>query len=373
MLRFFLFVVTGVLAVAGLGALIADQSQTQVALASKAESELDCPSAAIYAPGRVEGANQETEIRPHALGRVVEVLACEGQWVEQGAVLFRLDDLLIRQELLLAKAELVQTEGELLRLENGARASERDEAAALHRAKVAELNQAQQSLERLENLRHDAVARQEVDDYRTRVAALAAQADAAKARADLLSAPARSDEMEIALAKVAAARAKVGLVEVQLDRMTVRAPCAGQILAVETVPGECVDPQMSQAPLIMADTRRLRVRAFVEEFDAPNIEIGMRAEVTADGLSGRLAGRITHAHVSPRMTTKEVWSDRPSERHDAKAREVLIDLDGASNLVIGLRVDVMIDAAEIAPGAPSSDPVSAAQLSAAMAGNSFSQ
>jgi HlyD family secretion protein len=300
----------------------------------------------------------------------VEVLAREGEWVEQGAVLFRLDDLPIRQELLLAKAELAQTEGELLRLENGARVSERDEAAALHRAKLAELNQAQLSLERLENLRHDAVARQEVDDYRSRVAALAAQADAAKARADLLSAPARSDEMEIALAKVAAARAKVGLAEVQLDRMTVRAPAAGQILAVETTPGECVDPQMSEAPLIMADTRRLRVRAFVEELDAPNVEIGMRAEVTADGLSGRLAGRITH--VSPQMTAKEVWSDRPSERQDAKAREVLIDLDGASKVVIGLRVDVMIRAAEIAPAAPSADPGPAPQLSAA-AGSSFWQ
>ena len=83
MARFFLFMFAGVGAAVGLATLIAGQSQTQVAFGSKAEAEPDA-SIAIYAPGRVEGAAKETEIRPAAGGRVVEVLAGEGAWVEKG-------------------------------------------------------------------------------------------------------------------------------------------------------------------------------------------------------------------------------------------------------------------------------------------------
>jgi multidrug resistance efflux pump len=339
MSRFFVFVVAGALAAVSLGLVIEGQSQTQFAISAHASPGLDS-NADIYAPGRVEGAARETEIRPQAAGRVVEVLVVEGEWVEAGDVLLRLDDLQHRQEVSIAQAELAYAEGQLRRVENGARSWEREEAEALHQAKSAELEQAQLALGRVENLRQSAVAQQELDDQRTRVLALTAETTAARARAELLAAPAREDELEIARANVAAAGAKLGLAQVQLERMQIRAAAAGQILAVEARLGEHLDPLMSQAPLVMADTRRLRVRAFVEEFDAPRVAPGMMARVTADGVTEELSGRV--GQVSPRMGAKEIWSDRPSERHDTKTREVWIDLDGSANLVIGLRVDVMI-------------------------------
>jgi hypothetical protein len=161
--------------------------------------------------------------------------------------------------------------------------------------------------------------------------------------------------LAIAQARIDSAKARLELAKVQLERTSVRAPGDGQVLAINIEPGEYVDPASLEAPLIMADTRQLRVRAFVEEFDAPRVTLEMTAHITCDGLPGEFAGRVSR--VSPRMGAKEVWSDRPNERLDTKTREIWIDLEGAQNLVVGLRVDVMIHPPqhEAAP-TPSSDP-----------------
>ena len=42
------------------------------------------------------------------------------------------------------------------------------------------------------------------------------------------------------------------------------------------------------------------------------------------------------------MGRKTVGSDQPTEKHDTKILEVLVDLDADANLPIGLRADVLI-------------------------------
>jgi len=53
--------------------------------------------------------------------------------------------------------------------------------------------------------------------------------------------------------------------------------------------------------------------------------------------------RGTLSEVSPSMSRKQAWSDRPDERFDLKTREVLIEMVDASGLVPGLSVDVEIE------------------------------
>jgi hypothetical protein len=51
----------------------------------------------------------------------------------------------------------------------------------------------------------------------------------------------------------------------------------------------------------------------------------MEARITADGLPGYSApGRVIE--IMPRMSFKQVWTDRPDERFDVKTREVLIEI-----------------------------------------------
>jgi len=135
------------------------------------------------------------------------------------------------------------------------------------------------------------------------------------------------------------------LARVQLARTRLKAPCRGQILEIDVEPGELTGPDSADPAIVLADTSTFRVRAFVEEIDAPRVELGMPATISADGLPGvEIHGRIVR--LSPRMGRKELYSGSPSERYDTKTREVWIELDEATDLVTGLRVDVVIDLAD---------------------------
>ena len=348
MTKFFLLGVA-IAAVITLGLLIDTQSRARVVYPDLTGS---AATSNVCAIGRVEGLSEELELRPQLAGRVRAVLVQEGQVVEKNQPLLQLDDEEYRCEVALATAELDQAESQRERLVNGARAEERAEAVALYQAKMAELERVRLSWKRIEALgKSQAISSQEVDNERTSMGMVSAQADAAKARADFAQAPARKDEVQLAEARIRAAKARLELAKVQVARAVLLAPCRAEILKLDVRIGEIAGPTSSLPAITVADTSRLRVRAFVEEFDAPNIRVGMAAKVTADGLPGQqFPGRISG--VSPRMSRKTLFSDQPAERFDTKTREVWIDLDKSESLVLGLRVDVFIDTKSEVPTSP---------------------
>lgn len=337
MVKYVLFAL-GIVAVVAMGMMIDAQSSPPTFRPENQAEEFR-----IFALGRVEGITQEIELRPQLTGRIVELHVREGQFVEQGDVLLRLDDQQYWYEVALAAAEVDLAQADLLRRINGAHPQERIEAAALHRAKLGELRRAELSWQRARELiQSDAISQQEADDEQAHVAVLAAEADAAKARLLHLEAGARDDEVRMDQAKIQAAQARLELARVQLERAKILAPCCGQILEVDVEVGELTGPESAQPAVVMVDTRRFQVRAFVEEIDAPRVKVGMAVVVRADGLPDReFKGSVVR--LSPRMGRKQLWSDRPAERYDTKTREVWIELEQSESLVVGLRVDAMID------------------------------
>ena len=213
--------------------------------------------------------------------------------------------------------------------------------------KLAELENAQLAWDRVRQLRaDDVIAQQEADNKRSQFAALQAEVAAAQARVDLLEAPAREDELQMATARVDAAAARLELAQLQLERAQLTSPIDGQVLEVNLEAGELTGPEAGEPAIVLADTSRTRVRAFVEELDAARVQIGMPAIVTADALPGRqFTGHV--GQMSPHMTRKQLFTDRPTERFDTKLRQVWIELDNAIGLVLGLRVDVTIEATAI--------------------------
>lgn len=320
----------------------------------------------IFAPGVVEGASRQIDLRLELAGRVAQVAVKEGDFVEAGALLVQLDDATQRHQLAMLQAELAGAEAQLQRLENGAHPQEREEARAWLAAREARLQHAELERDRAKRLvDHSAGAAQELARWEAEVAALKAEVLAAKARLDLLLAPPREDELAAARARVDAARARVEQAQEELRRTRLVAPAPGEVLAVQCQVGERIDLTDPQPVVILADTRRRRVRAYVEELDAVRVRLGMPARVTADGLPGKVFhGQVVE--IMPRMTFKQVWSDRPGERYDAKTREVVVELtppppstataagaDSATtdgDLVYGLLVEV-----ELVPAAPLPD------------------
>jgi len=298
----------------------------------------------IYATGFVEGVTEDVQLRMEQVGRVTGVLVSAGDWVEADAVLVKLDDARQRQEVALATANLEFAEAELERLQNGARADEREEAHALYRSAQARLEQATRTWARIEQLRdQNAVSQQEADDQQASVDSLRGELEAAAARVRQIEAPARADEMRAAVARVASAQASLALANINLTTTELKAPRAGRVLDVNVRIGELTGPDAAKPLVVLSDTSKVRVRAFVEELDAPRITLGMQATVTADGLPGQsFKGHVIS--ISPRMDTKSIHSDRPFELYDTKVREVLVELDTKELLIIGLRVDVTFDA-----------------------------
>jgi len=328
----------GVIAIVALGLMIDAHSRTPT---ERPAEHREPPT--VFALGRVEGVTPEIELRPRQSGRVVEVAVCEGQLVEAGQLLLRLDDQHLRHEVALAAAQLELAQAKLQRLLNGAHRHQRTEAAALCRAKMVQYERAELAWDRAAELhKYKAIPDKEADNRKSELEAATAELEAAKARLERIGAAARPDEVRIENSQIQAARARLELARVQLEWTKLRAGCRGQVLKIDAQLGELAGPDSAEPAVVMADTSRFCVRAYIEEMDAPRVKIGMTAKIVADGLPGRqFTGRVIR--LSPRMGRKKLWSDHPAERSDTKTREVWIELDKGEALVVGLPVDVMID------------------------------
>ncbi len=312
--------------------------------AAPAEAPPAVLPSSISALGIVEGATEEIALRTEVTGVVVERLTTVGAWVEQGQPLLRLDDRLAQSRVVGAEASLAAAVARRDLLIEGAHELERREADSLRRAAAARLTQAETTFQRLEQLRaKNAIPAQDSDDARSLVHALQAELSAAEAHSQRLSVPARPYELKLAEARVAQAEASLETARVALDKTVLRSSSAGQVLDIDAEPGELISPTDAAPAVVLADTRSLRVRAYIEELDAPRLRVGSQAVITADGIPTQ-AFRGVVASLSPRMAVKHNFSELPNELYDTKVREAMIDLADQHGLLIGLRVEVRVEA-----------------------------
>ncbi len=316
----------------------------------------------IYAPGQLEGADEPIRLRPELTGRVLEVLVREGDFVEAGQPLVRLDSELIAAELAEAEAQAAAATARLARVVAGPRDEEIRAALERYKAAAAAARQAHQRWQRKRALweRAGADAR-EVEEEQYAYLVAAARAAAAEAEYLLLKAGSRPEDVQVAESLVAAAQARVRLLKHRLEKLTLHAPVAGQVLQVNCRVGELLSPQSVEPAVVIVDRSSSHVRAFVEEYDAARVHTGMAAIVTVDGRPDqRLKGTVTR--ISPIVQRKTLFTFEPTERYDSRVREVWIRLDQKLDLPIGLRVHVRIlrDRPEVAQ--PKQDAKSVAQL-----------
>jgi HlyD family secretion protein len=346
-------IASGLIAVMAITIAVIDAGSSDLAGSAKLPTNASQHAERIYATGIVEGTTEDINLRSELSGQVVSMPVSIGDQVEAGAVLVQLDDRQQRQQVAAGEANVKLAEAQLERLVNGARQEERDEARALQQAKQAGLNQALRTWKRIGQLREqNAISQQEADDQQGTVETLTAEVQAAKSRMEQLEAPARGDETRVAQARVAAAQADYELAKIMLDKTRIMAPRSGQVLDVNVVVGEFVGPNSNEPAVVLSDTSKRRVRAYVEEIDAPRISLDMPVTVSADGLPGHeFRGRVLQ--MTPRMARKLFHNDRPEELYDTKVREVVVELDDAPELLLGLRVDVMFHPL---PTAPTTEP-----------------
>lgn len=303
----------------------------------------------VYAAGIIEGNQRDTSLRFEIPGRLVAIEVHEGQRVKAGDVLARLESVDAEAMLAEAQANLSLAEAEKERLINGERAETRDAARAMVRAAEARADQSRKEFQRsIPLLKTKNLSQQELDDLEANQNARLAELDAAKAKLAEVEAPARTDEVRAADARVAVAQAKVQQAQYALSKTRIVAPTDGLILRTIGEPGEMILPDRSDPLVIMVDVANMHVRAYVEELDAFQVTPGISARVVADGRPDiSFQGVVTEC--APYMIPKKLFSNRPGERVDVKVREVLIRLDPQDVLYVGLPVDVYFDVSGAPP------------------------
>ena len=300
------------------------------------------PRTVIVALGRVEPISEEIRVAAAMTGRLAEVSLDEGQPVKQGQIIATLENADHQARVRAAGANVCVARAGLDRVINGARPSERAEAAAQVREAEALLVRAEREGARQRGLAEKRLGSgQDLDNAIAELDVARARLARAREHLAVVDSPAREDERAKAEAELALALARLAEAQAMYEKSLVRSPIDGTVLRRFRRAGEQVT-EMGDTPILaVGDLSRLRVRAEVDEADIALVRLGQDAYVKALAYGDRrFAGKVSR--IGSLMGRKAVLSDAPAEQKDTRVLEVLIDLAPGSPLPAGLRVDVFI-------------------------------
>jgi HlyD family secretion protein len=311
-----------------------------------AAPEHHAPRLIVTAPGSVEPVSEEVAVGSELSGRLDRVLVEEGSHVRAGEVIATLSNAGLAAQVALAQATLQDREAALRRVVNGARSQERLEAlAVMQEADATIANAVAERDRRRALLEQGAISREEADHAEQAWLVADARKRVAAQRFALIDDKAREEDRAQAEAAVAMARAAVAQSEAVLSKTYIRSPIDGVVLRSHHHSGETVLTSQIDPVATIGNISRLRVRAEVDEVDVARVRPGQRAYVRADAFGDRrFPGVVTE--VGQSLGKKQIRTEHPEERVDAKVLEVLVTLDAFDGLRPRLRVDVFIDGDE---------------------------
>jgi multidrug resistance efflux pump len=173
-----------------------------------------------------------------------------------------------------------------------------------------------------------------------------ANAELAQTKADLakLEAGTWCHDIEIAEHEVVSVRSSVEQVQVDLDRLVVRAPVDGLVLHVDVRPGEFAESTRNENPLVQLGVHGpLRVRVQFDEEDANRVRANARAEGFVRGRD-RASIELRFIRIDPRIVPKKSMTGGTTERVDTRVLFVVYEIIGAPPQVYaGQKLDVFME------------------------------
>ncbi len=247
-------------------------------------------------------ARRRAHLAPEIGGRIARIAHREGDRVESGVVLVELEGSSQRAELELARQSLRATE-------------------AARREACIRRDRALRSLERQRELARQQVVSEDTIDE------LESSHEVARAACHR------------AAAEVERARAQIGVVEVALDKLLIRAPFAGVVAEVQGEVGEWMTPSppllVAPAAIDLIDPSSVYVSAPMDEVDAASIRVGQSARITVDSHPGRaFAGAVVR--VAPYVLDVE------AQNRTVEIEVEFRDADDGDALLPGTSADVEV-------------------------------
>lgn len=263
----------------------------------------------IHASGHIEA----TEVRLAAKvgGKLVSLPFWEGDRVNAGDVVAKLDTADAEHDLARARAEAQGADAQLRLLLAGSRIEDIQRAEAELGRAEADLAGAALDVNRLDGLADRGTATLKArDDARTRKAMLERDVAADRAGVAKLKAGPRPQEIEQARAQKAAAEAVVATIEQRIGDATVLAPRDGVITSRATEPGEVLAP--GALLYVLTDIAHPWLNVYVDEPSLSRVHLGDAVKVRVDGRTEEFAGKVTFVSEVAEFTPKNVQT--PEER-----------------------------------------------------------
>jgi HlyD family secretion protein len=283
---------------------------------------------------------REVQLGFRVPGRVGEVFAEEGDTIQAGAILARLDAAPYQDEVAAARAELAARSATLKKLQAGPRPAEIDQARAILNERLADHANAQRDYERSSQLwTNRAISRSEYESSLTARDMAAARVASAEEALRLLEEGTRPEDIAVAQAELQAAEARQSAAQTSLSDTELRAPNDGIILSRVREPGAIVAP--GDSIFVLSLTEPVWVRAYVDEPHLGHIHPGMIVQVVTDTSPDRpYAGQIGFISPVAEFTPKSV--ETPELRTDLVYRLRVIIEQADTGLRQGMPVTVRI-------------------------------
>jgi HlyD family secretion protein len=273
-------------------------------------------------------------------GTIGLVQAAQGDRVETGQELFRLDEstyLHLRDQ---AQAGVDAAEAELKAIEEKPSDEDLERGQAWVFIAESEWKSALAALDLLESS-YAPLDPPDAELHRAQSAVSLSEAgvDLAKAQLNQIEAGPPEGQRRMAEAKLKEAQSRLKLIEWQLEELSLRAPASGIAEEVLVREGEIVTPGTPLARIM--DPNILTVKVYVPEAQVASLKIGQKAEISADAYPGEtFDGSVRWIADRAQFTPTLVLTEEERVKLVFEV-EVLIE-GGLDKLKAGMPVDVVI-------------------------------
>ncbi|WP_379923414.1 efflux RND transporter periplasmic adaptor subunit [Erythrobacter sp. R86502] len=270
----------------------------------------------VAGAGIVEPASEVIDIGSALSGLVTDVRVRPGERVAKGQVLFVVDGRAARAALDQANAAINEA-----------------------RAAIAEASAAQKT------------SRQQLALYRDLSdPAAVSRAEVIRAEGEEAAATSRAG---VARARLSAAQSAAAAARTEIERLIVRAPISGEILAVNIRPGEYVATQgggNAQPFIQMGETNPLHVRVDIDENEVARVALGEPAVISPRG-AAELHVNATFVRAEPLVVPKRSLTNSAAERVDVRVLQLIYALPPSDAFRVGQQIDAFIPARPGSSGA----------------------
>lgn len=238
---------------------------------------------------------QEVNLSPKTSGRLAQLYVDQGDRVEQGQILARMDDREIQTSLDQSTANLAQAEARLALARAGTRPEEIAQAQAQVDVAQSQAKLASDRSQRYQNLANQgAISRDQLEEYLNNQRKSQADLRQAQQKVEQLQSGSRPEEIAQNIAQVVQAKAQLRAAQIQATDAVIRAPFSGIITQKYANVGSFVTPTTAASATssatstsIVAIASNLEILAKVPERDIGQVRLGQMVEIRADAFPGQ--------------------------------------------------------------------------------------